>query len=315
MSDIRFDDKVVIVTGAGGGIGRAHALLFAKHGAKVVVNDLGGSTQGEGANSEAALKVVEEIKAAGGTAVANPDNVIDGQNLEAQNPRFLFNDPALFEDWLALWAARAEREEVAPADRAAAMRAVNPLYIPRNHLVEEAIRAERLSKGFAAKPSPRERVQQQQVAVNRAKIYAMNAVLARQADARWQELRRQHGAQTPQPELTSECEEFEGAQPASITSGSARSTKQSKARGTPPLTPPSAPSSLGMVEELTPAGKAWFEATAASASSPLPPTQLQLVPARQQHRPGGHSSGCCGYVRRHTGTQVMQQGHVQKQPG
>ena len=72
MSDIRFDDKVVIVTGAGGGIGRAHALLFAKHGAKVVVNDLGGSTNGEGANSEAALKVVEEIKAAGGTAIANP---------------------------------------------------------------------------------------------------------------------------------------------------------------------------------------------------------------------------------------------------
>ncbi|MEH6389477.1 MULTISPECIES: SDR family oxidoreductase [Pseudomonas] len=81
MSDIRFDDKVVIVTGAGGGIGRAHALLFAKHGAKVIVNDLGGSAQGEGANSEAALKVVEEIKAAGGTAVANPDNVIDGDKI------------------------------------------------------------------------------------------------------------------------------------------------------------------------------------------------------------------------------------------
>ncbi len=81
MSDIRFDVKVVIVTGAGGGIGRAHALLFAKHGAKVVVNDLGGSTQGEGSNSDAALKVVEEIKAAGGTAVANPDNVIDGEKI------------------------------------------------------------------------------------------------------------------------------------------------------------------------------------------------------------------------------------------
>ncbi len=78
MSEIRFDDKVVIVTGAGGGIGRAHALLFAKHGAKVIVNDLGGSAQGEGANSDAALKVVEEIKAAGGTAVANPDSVVDG---------------------------------------------------------------------------------------------------------------------------------------------------------------------------------------------------------------------------------------------
>ncbi|MCL5042279.1 MAG: SDR family oxidoreductase [Gammaproteobacteria bacterium] len=81
MSDIRFDDKVVIITGAGGGIGRAHALLFAKHGAKVIVNDLGGSAQGEGANSEAALKVVEEIKAAGGTAIANPENVINGDRI------------------------------------------------------------------------------------------------------------------------------------------------------------------------------------------------------------------------------------------
>src|SRR3990167_484163 len=70
MSDaIRFQDQVVIVTGAGGGLGRAHALLFAKHGAKVVVNDLGGSTHGEGANASAADKVVEEIRAAGGTVV------------------------------------------------------------------------------------------------------------------------------------------------------------------------------------------------------------------------------------------------------
>ena len=82
MSDaIRFQDQVVIVTGAGGGLGRAHALLFAKHGAKVVVNDLGGSTHGEGANASAADKVVEEIRAAGGTAVANHDSVTDGEKI------------------------------------------------------------------------------------------------------------------------------------------------------------------------------------------------------------------------------------------
>ena len=75
---VRFEDKVVIVTGAGGGLGRAHALLFAQHGAKVVVNDLGGSTHGEGANASAADKVVAEIRAAGGTAVANHDSVTDG---------------------------------------------------------------------------------------------------------------------------------------------------------------------------------------------------------------------------------------------
>ncbi|MGX5220542.1 MULTISPECIES: SDR family oxidoreductase [Pseudomonas] len=78
---IRFQDQVVIVTGAGGGLGRAHALLFAKHGAKVVVNDLGGSTHGEGANASAADRVVEEIRAAGGTAVANHDSVTDGDKI------------------------------------------------------------------------------------------------------------------------------------------------------------------------------------------------------------------------------------------
>ena len=74
---IRFDGKVVIVTGAGGGLGRAHALEFAKRGAKVVVNDLGGSVDGTGGNSEAAEKVVAEIKAAGGTAIANGASVTD----------------------------------------------------------------------------------------------------------------------------------------------------------------------------------------------------------------------------------------------
>jgi NAD(P)-dependent dehydrogenase (short-subunit alcohol dehydrogenase family) len=75
---IRFDDQVVIVTGAGGGLGRAHALLFAQHGARVVVNDLGGSSHGEGANASAADLVVAEIRAAGGIAVANHDSVTDG---------------------------------------------------------------------------------------------------------------------------------------------------------------------------------------------------------------------------------------------
>lgn len=78
---VRFEDKVVIITGAGGGLGRAHALLFAQQGAKVLVNDLGGSTQGEGANASAADRVVAQIRDAGGTAVANHDSVTDGDKL------------------------------------------------------------------------------------------------------------------------------------------------------------------------------------------------------------------------------------------
>src|SRR4051812_24178865 len=69
------DGKVAIVTGAGGGIGRAEAMLFAKEGAKVVVNDLGGARDGSGSSDSAASKVVAEIKAAGGEAVPNFDNV------------------------------------------------------------------------------------------------------------------------------------------------------------------------------------------------------------------------------------------------
>ena len=75
--------KTVLVTGAGGGLGRCHALLFAKHGANVVVNDLGGSTDGEGAGSAPADKVVDEIKAAGGNAVANYDSVADAAGAES----------------------------------------------------------------------------------------------------------------------------------------------------------------------------------------------------------------------------------------
>src|ERR1700742_2247531 len=74
---IRFDGKVVIVTGAGGGLGRAHAIEFAKRGAKVVVNDLGGAVDGTGGNSAAAEAVVKEITDAGGTAIANGASVTD----------------------------------------------------------------------------------------------------------------------------------------------------------------------------------------------------------------------------------------------
>ncbi len=69
------DGKVAIITGAGGGIGRAHALAFAKAGAKVVVNDLGGDRAGGGKGSEMAHAVVDEIKKGGGEAVANYDSV------------------------------------------------------------------------------------------------------------------------------------------------------------------------------------------------------------------------------------------------
>src|ERR1700750_3027439 len=74
---ISFKDKVAIVTGAGGGLGRAHALHLAKLGAKVVVTALGGSLDGTGGNSEASEKVVAEIKAAGGEAIANGASVSD----------------------------------------------------------------------------------------------------------------------------------------------------------------------------------------------------------------------------------------------
>jgi len=74
---ISFKDKVAIVTGAGGGLGRCHALELARRGAKVVINDLGGSLDGTGGNSEAAEKVVAEIKAAGGEAIANGASVSD----------------------------------------------------------------------------------------------------------------------------------------------------------------------------------------------------------------------------------------------
>lgn len=74
---IRFDDQVAIVTGAGGGLGRSHALALAARGAKVVVNDLGGDVRGEGGSPSAAEAVVKEITDAGGEAIVNGANVCD----------------------------------------------------------------------------------------------------------------------------------------------------------------------------------------------------------------------------------------------
>jgi NAD(P)-dependent dehydrogenase (short-subunit alcohol dehydrogenase family) len=77
-----FKGKVAIVTGAGGGLGRTYAIELAKRGAKVVVNDLGGTMDGSGGSSEAAQKVVAEIKAAGGEAIANGSSVTDRKGVE-----------------------------------------------------------------------------------------------------------------------------------------------------------------------------------------------------------------------------------------
>jgi NAD(P)-dependent dehydrogenase (short-subunit alcohol dehydrogenase family) len=74
---ISFANKVAIITGAGGGLGRAHALALAKLGARIVINDLGGALDGSGGNSAAAEKVVAEIVAAGGEAIANGASVSD----------------------------------------------------------------------------------------------------------------------------------------------------------------------------------------------------------------------------------------------
>jgi NAD(P)-dependent dehydrogenase (short-subunit alcohol dehydrogenase family) len=83
MSEIRFDGRVAVITGAGGGLGKLYALDLAKRGAKVVVNDLGGKPDGTGKSTSMADQTVSEIKAAGGQAVANYDSVSTPEGGEA----------------------------------------------------------------------------------------------------------------------------------------------------------------------------------------------------------------------------------------
>ena len=83
MTELRFDERVAVITGAGRGLGRAYALLLAARGAKVVINDLGGSLRGDGADASPAQEVVDEIKAAGGEAVACTESVSSRQGGQA----------------------------------------------------------------------------------------------------------------------------------------------------------------------------------------------------------------------------------------
>ena len=82
MDEIRFDGKVAVVTGAGGGLGKAYAMLLAARGAKVVVNDLGGTFDGSGSDATPAQQVVDEITSAGGEAVANYDSVAEWESAQ-----------------------------------------------------------------------------------------------------------------------------------------------------------------------------------------------------------------------------------------
>ena len=82
MADIRYDGRVAVITGAGGGLGRSYALYLAERGARIVVNDLGGSTDGQGNDTRAADAVVEEVQALGSEAVANYDSVASAEGGE-----------------------------------------------------------------------------------------------------------------------------------------------------------------------------------------------------------------------------------------
>ncbi|XKL65424.1 hypothetical protein PGB90_008844 [Kerria lacca] len=81
MAELSFNGRVVVVTGAGAGLGKSYALLFASRGASVVVNDLGGGRSGDGSSTKAADAVVQEIRSKGGKAVPNYDSVVDGEKI------------------------------------------------------------------------------------------------------------------------------------------------------------------------------------------------------------------------------------------
>jgi len=83
MQELRLDGRVAVITGAGGGLGRSHALELARRGAYVVVNDLGGALDGQGSSDSAAQQVADEITALGGAAVANHDSVATPEGGEA----------------------------------------------------------------------------------------------------------------------------------------------------------------------------------------------------------------------------------------
>ena len=83
MTELRFDGRVAIITGAGGGLGRSHAIELARRGARILVNDLGGALDGSGSSASAAQRVVDEIIALGGVAAANHDSVATSRGGEA----------------------------------------------------------------------------------------------------------------------------------------------------------------------------------------------------------------------------------------
>ena len=114
---ISFEDRVAIVTGAGGGLGKQHALELGRRGAKVIVNDLGGSVDGTGGSMSASEAVAQEIIDAGGTAIANGASVtnldavqsmVDSTMSEWGRIDILVNNAGILRDIWSFWQLRAE---------------------------------------------------------------------------------------------------------------------------------------------------------------------------------------------------------------